>query len=83
MPSALFHHAQALLFGEKTVSASCCFLAQDMKDVVEALASGLIVVDDLITSRIRLQDVVSKGLQALKDEDHHVKILVGEPFPRL
>lgn len=47
-----------------------------MKDVVEALASGLIKVDDLITSRIALKDIVKKGLEALVEEQHHVKILV-------
>lgn len=44
--------------------------------VLEALDSGLIKVDDLITSKIKLEDVVNKGLLALKHEEHHIKILV-------
>jgi (R,R)-butanediol dehydrogenase / meso-butanediol dehydrogenase / diacetyl reductase len=67
---------QNILFGEKVVTASCCFLGQDMKEVVAALADGLIKVDDLITSRIALKDIVAKGLHALVEEQHHVKILV-------
>jgi len=47
-----------------------------MKEVVAALADGLIKVDDLITSRIALKDIVAKGLHALVEEQHHVKILV-------
>lgn len=47
-----------------------------MIEVLEALESGLIRVDDLITAKIALKDVVAKGLQALVDEQHHIKILV-------
>ena len=67
---------QNILFGEKTVTASCCFRREDMEQVVSALASGLIRVDDLITSRIALKDIVEQGIEALVKEQHHVKILV-------
>ncbi|KAK4700394.1 hypothetical protein P7C70_g5852, partial [Phenoliferia sp. Uapishka_3] len=71
---------QAILFGEKIVTASCCFEGQDMKETLEALESGLVKVDDLITSKIKLEDVVAKGLLALKTEEHHVKILVDMSY---
>ncbi|KAL8292549.1 hypothetical protein RQP46_001161 [Phenoliferia psychrophenolica] len=67
---------QAILFGEKVLTASCCFQAQDMIETIAALETGLVKVDDLITSKIKLQDLVEKGLMALKNEDHHIKILV-------
>lgn len=65
-----------ILFNEKVVTASCCFLAQDMKEVVEALSDGTIKVDELITGKIALEDVVDKGIKALKYDEGHIKILV-------
>lgn len=47
-----------------------------MDAVLEALAQGRIKVDDLITSRILLQDIVEHGLEVLKNDASQVKILV-------
>ncbi|GAA5972970.1 hypothetical protein JCM11641_000345 [Rhodosporidiobolus odoratus] len=66
----------ALLFKERSLTGSCCFNSTDMKAVLSALSSGQIRVDDLITSRILLQDIVEKGLETLRKEPAQVKILV-------
>jgi len=47
-----------------------------MHQVLEALSQNKIKVDDLITSRIELQDVVKNGLEVLKNDASQVKILV-------
>lgn len=47
-----------------------------MDQVLEALSQNKIKVDDLITSRIELQDVVKNGLEVLKNDASQVKILV-------
>lgn len=47
-----------------------------MEAVVSALAEGRIKVDDLITARIALKDIVDKGINSLLNEQHHIKILV-------
>lgn len=67
---------QNLLSKEATLTASCCFNAQDMREVLAALSAGTIKVDDLITSRIRLEEVFDKGLEVLRSDPSQVKILV-------
>ena len=47
-----------------------------MHQVLEALSQNKIKVDDLITSRIDLQDIVKNGLEVLKNDASQVKILV-------
>jgi len=47
-----------------------------MDQVLEALSQNKIKVDDLITSRIDLQDIVKNGLEVLKNDASQVKILV-------
>lgn len=47
-----------------------------MDAVLEALSQDKIRVDDLITSRIMLQDIVKDGLEVLKNDASQVKILV-------
>ncbi|GAA6009609.1 hypothetical protein JCM10207_004123 [Rhodosporidiobolus poonsookiae] len=66
----------AILFGEKFLTGSCCFNSDDMIAVLDALSSGKIRVDDLITDRILLQDIVDSGLEALRNNPAQVKILV-------
>ncbi|GAA5837663.1 hypothetical protein JCM3766R1_000548 [Sporobolomyces carnicolor] len=66
----------SLLARERFITASCCFVERDMDAVLEALAQGRIKVDDLITSRILLQDIVEHGLEVLKNDASQVKILV-------
>ncbi|GAA5910077.1 2,3-butanediol dehydrogenase [Sporobolomyces salmoneus] len=66
----------SLLARERFITASCCFVRRDMDAVLEALTQGKIKVDDLITSRILLQDIVKDGLEVLKNDSSQVKILV-------
>ncbi|BGP51213.1 hypothetical protein JCM10450v2_007142 [Rhodotorula kratochvilovae] len=66
----------ALMGKERTVTASCCFNAEDMREVLAALSSGQIAVDDLITERIALSEVFDKGLEVLRQDPSQVKILV-------
>ncbi|GAA5822350.1 hypothetical protein JCM5353_001581 [Sporobolomyces roseus] len=66
----------SLLARERFVTASCCFVKRDMDQVLEALSQNKIKVDDLITSRIDLQDIVKDGLEVLKNDASQVKILV-------
>jgi threonine dehydrogenase-like Zn-dependent dehydrogenase len=47
-----------------------------MQAVLSALASGTLKADNLITSRIVLQDLFEKGLEALRTNPAQVKILV-------
>lgn len=61
---------------ERTITASCCFASRDMQEVLAALSSGQIRVDDLITDRIALGDVFDKGLEVLRKDPAQVKILV-------
>ncbi|GAA5874308.1 hypothetical protein JCM16303_005805 [Sporobolomyces ruberrimus] len=66
----------SLLARERFITASCCFVKRDMDAVLDALAQDKIKVDDLITSRILLQDIVKEGLEVLKNDASQVKILV-------
>jgi threonine dehydrogenase-like Zn-dependent dehydrogenase len=47
-----------------------------MQAVLEALASGSLKADNLITSRIVLQDLFEEGLESLRKNPAQVKILV-------
>ncbi|GAA5853481.1 hypothetical protein JCM9279_007251 [Rhodotorula babjevae] len=66
----------ALMTRERTLTSSCCFNAEDMRQVLAALSSGRIKVDDLITSRIDLSETFDKGLEVLRQDPTQVKILV-------
>ncbi|GAA5921029.1 hypothetical protein JCM3775_004059 [Rhodotorula graminis] len=66
----------ALMTKERTLTSSCCFNAEDMRQVLAALSSGRIKVDDLITCRIALSEVFDKGLEVLRQDPTQVKILV-------
>ncbi|GAA5853093.1 hypothetical protein JCM8547_000199 [Rhodosporidiobolus lusitaniae] len=65
-----------ILFKERNLTGSCCFTSSDMQAVLAALADGSIQAADLITSRIMLQDIFEKGLEALRKQPEQVKILV-------
>lgn len=61
---------------ERILTGSSCFNARDMRQVLAALSSGQIVVDDLITQRIALSETFDKGLEVLRQDPAQVKILV-------
>ncbi len=66
----------SMLFKESNLTASCAY-CNDHADVIEALASGVIDVRPLITSRIPLEEIVSGGIEELMhNRDAHVKILL-------
>ena len=63
--------------GEKRLNGIIGYVAQDFKDVIAAVADGRIKCDDLITSRVPLNDLVEGGFKELRDnKEVHVKILV-------
>jgi len=66
-----------LVMSEKTYTTSVCYVGVHA-DVINALAQGKLTnIEDLITSKIALEDVVEKGYEALiKDKDSQIKILV-------
>jgi len=65
------------VLSEQEVTGSCCFTSEDMQEVLQALSKGSIKVDDLITGRIDLENIMKDGLEALMNEQRHVKILVN------
>jgi len=68
-----------IALGEKWLTGCICF-ADDFPSVIEAVASGRLNTDGLITSQIDLDELVEKGFKAiLTDKDKHVKI-IARPF---
>lgn len=53
------------------------YTKEDFDFVIEALKSGALKPASMITKKIKMEDVVSEGLETLiKEKDDHVKILV-------
>jgi len=66
-----------LVFREGQYVAVLGYQKRDFEAVIEALADGRIKPGDMITSRIRMDDLVEKGMCALvKDKEAHCKVLV-------
>lgn len=66
-----------LVFREGKYVAVLGYQRKDFQAVVDALASGKLKPQKMITSRIKMEDLVEKGIWALvKEKDKHVKILV-------
>lgn len=62
---------------EKHVIGAAICEEGDFEAVIEAIHSGKLDPSPMITSKIRMEDVVEKGFEALVNEkDRHVKILV-------
>ncbi|KAK8103129.1 dehydrogenase [Apiospora sp. TS-2023a] len=67
----------ALLFGEKRLATAISLTASDFKAVIDALESGRLQVEGMITHRIKMDEVVHKGFEALMTEkDTTIKVLV-------
>jgi threonine dehydrogenase-like Zn-dependent dehydrogenase len=66
------------MFKEITLKASMAYNDDDFRETVEAFAAGKFPgAESLITSRIPLEDVCTKGFDELvSNRDKHVKILV-------
>ncbi|KAI9836756.1 MAG: hypothetical protein M1837_003244 [Sclerophora amabilis] len=66
-----------LVFREKKYMGVATYQAADFQATIDALASGVLVPDAMITRRIKLDEVELKGYKTLiEDKDNHVKILV-------
>ncbi|PWY89008.1 GroES-like protein [Aspergillus heteromorphus CBS 117.55] len=70
-------NALGVVLGEKSVMGAVIYEDGDFEAVIEAIWSGKLDPKALITSKIRMEDIVERGFQALvKGKDQHVKILV-------
>ncbi|GAA5935372.1 2,3-butanediol dehydrogenase [Sporobolomyces koalae] len=66
-----------LVFEEKTILGSSCYRG-DHEELLAALDSGSIKLEDFITATIPLDDLVEKGFKELiHNNENHVKILVS------
>ncbi|KAJ5123273.1 hypothetical protein N7448_009370 [Penicillium atrosanguineum] len=66
-----------IVLGEKYITGAAIYDLGDFNAVIEAIASGKIKPQPMITSRIRMDEVAEKGFRALINEkDKHVKILI-------
>lgn len=66
-----------LVFREARYVAVLGYLKKDFEAVIEALADGSLKPQSMITSRIKMEDLVEGGFMALiHDKAKHVKILV-------
>ncbi|EAU37433.1 conserved hypothetical protein [Aspergillus terreus NIH2624] len=62
---------------EKHVVGAAICDEGDFEAVIEAIAAGKISPQAMITGKIRMEDVVEKGFEALvRERDQHVKILI-------
>ncbi|KAF3398835.1 hypothetical protein DPV78_007005 [Talaromyces pinophilus] len=65
------------VLNERKLVGSCTYSAGDFEEVIDALKSGKIKPESMITRITTLEHVRSEGFQALIEEkDNHVKILV-------
>ncbi|KAE8140632.1 chaperonin 10-like protein [Aspergillus pseudotamarii] len=69
--------AWELVGSEKHVIGSAIFDGDDFEAVIDAIASGKLKPQSMITSKICMEEIVEKGFEALINErDKHVKILI-------
>ncbi|MFC7449636.1 2,3-butanediol dehydrogenase [Rhodococcus daqingensis] len=80
---AMYHEAVdidpgTLMLTEKTCTGSFAYTRDDFQSVIDAIADGRIDPMPLVTSRIRLGEVLEQGIDLLRGEgrDTEVKILV-------
>ena len=67
----------SLLPKEASWRPSLCYTDRDITDVIEAIDSGRMKPRPMITGKIKLEDVVSQGFEALHDAGgEHCKILI-------
>jgi (R,R)-butanediol dehydrogenase/meso-butanediol dehydrogenase/diacetyl reductase len=65
-----------LILKEAHLVGTICY-ANDFPPVIALLQSGKLTIGDLITKKIRLDDLVAEGIETLlHDSESHVKILV-------
>ena len=66
-----------LTFREAWFKSVLGYQAKDYRGVIDALAKGTLKPESMITSKIKLQDLVDEGyMKLIKEKENHVKILV-------
>ncbi|KAL8706191.1 MAG: hypothetical protein Q9225_007979 [Loekoesia sp. 1 TL-2023] len=66
-----------LVFRERKYVGVTTYVAGDFRDVLDAIASGTLQPEPMITGVIQMDEVEEKGFRALIEEkDKNVKILV-------
>lgn len=66
------------LYKEATLVSSIAYRDEDWVEVIEAVGSGKIKPEAMVTSKIGMQDLVEKGIKVLaKPGQQHCKILIG------
>ncbi|GLB12173.1 hypothetical protein AtubIFM57258_009453 [Aspergillus tubingensis] len=66
-----------LMYSEVNYTGSALYDESAFREVIRALSYGQLKPERMVTSKIKLDDVVEKGFQALLDDrDSHCKILV-------
>ena len=67
----------AMVFKEVVIKFSIAYTRKDFGDVIDAIEKGSLTPKAMITKRIKLEDVVEEGLEALHHKDNsNCKILV-------
>jgi len=70
-------HPNQLTFRERSYMGIATYQAGDFQKVIDAISSGRMKPESMITKRIGLSEVVEEGFKSLvKDKDRTVKILV-------
>ncbi|KAL4875841.1 chaperonin 10-like protein [Aspergillus karnatakaensis] len=73
----------ALTLTEKRLTGGICYTDVDFQGLIEALESGKVAAEKLITSVVDLDDVIDKGLlELIQNKAAHVKILIRPSQPR-
>ncbi|KAH6709504.1 chaperonin 10-like protein [Leptodontidium sp. MPI-SDFR-AT-0119] len=66
-----------LVIGEKKYIGVMTYVRRDFEAVIGALESGVLEPSGMVTSKVKLADVVEKGLKVMiNDKDRDVKIMV-------
>lgn len=69
-------HPNDLVFKERKYLGVATYVLGDFGEVLEAISSGRMKPDSMITKRIALNEVVEEGFKALVKDKSQVKILV-------
>ncbi|KAG9736497.1 hypothetical protein KCU73_g10230, partial [Aureobasidium melanogenum] len=65
------------VFREKTYKGVATYVLGDFDEVLQAISSGRMKPEKMITKKVELKDVIEEGfLTLLKDKDNHVKVLI-------
>jgi threonine dehydrogenase-like Zn-dependent dehydrogenase len=67
----------AYVYKEATLVSSNAYQGEDWEEVIEALGSGRMKPEAMVTGKIGMQDLVEKGIKVLAEPGHsHCKILI-------